>query len=341
MTLFRSLYLLDRAFDRQAIFFAWWSHLLNNECYQCLRASSARVQAHAHTALLYLRNGLTDCVQIWWVGCGLWAMNYVLSTSHGSGGVSLQVRTCTPRFCRYLKNGLADCVRIWCMGGACRLRSVTKSLSCCNSVTRHLRSVTKSLSCCNSATRHLRSVTKSLSCCNSGHQLRAFHKSCSAGEMIPEVEGTLGPPRKRVPECLEGPKTTHTTIAIFFWHIYSQNTHTTHAVMYWSKIMLHSTLQYITVEHYNYYNITLQLLQLLKNSPRKVKRVHFCDPPGSHPGNGINGARRGRSLPVPPPGFSSHEVMGGVHLHVRTPFPYLGNHTGRIMLKFGGWLRTQ
>ena len=28
-------------------------------------------------------------------------------------------------------------------------------------------------------------------------------------------------------------------------------------------------------------------------------------PPRSHPGSGINGARRGRSLPVPP-GFSSH-----------------------------------
>ena len=25
-------------------------------------------RAHVHTALLYLRNGLTDCVQIWYVG---------------------------------------------------------------------------------------------------------------------------------------------------------------------------------------------------------------------------------------------------------------------------------
>ena len=34
--------------------------------------------------------------------------------------------------------------------------------------------------------------------------------------MIPEVEGTgpWGPPRKRVPKCLKGPKTTYTTIAI-------------------------------------------------------------------------------------------------------------------------------
>ena len=35
-----------------------------------------------------------------------------------------------------------------------------------------------------------------------------------AGEMSPEVEGTRpwGPWRKRVPECLKGPKTTYTTI---------------------------------------------------------------------------------------------------------------------------------
>ena len=48
----------------------------------------------------------------------------------------------------------------------------------------------------------------------------------------------------------------------------------------------------------------IQLLQLLKNNPREVKRAHFryilC-PPGSHPGYGIYGARRGRSPPAPPP----------------------------------------
>ena len=27
-------------------------------------------RAHVHTALLYLRNGSTDCVQIWYVGWG-------------------------------------------------------------------------------------------------------------------------------------------------------------------------------------------------------------------------------------------------------------------------------
>ena len=52
----------------------------------------------------------------------------------------------------------------------------------------------------------------------------------------------------------------------------------------------------------------MQLLQLLKNSPREVKRAHFryigIGPPGSHPGSEINGARSGRSLPVPPPPVS-------------------------------------
>ena len=52
-------------------------------------------RAHVQTALLYLRNGLADCVQIWYVG---WASlsTYVLSTSQGWGGASLHVRTCTP-----------------------------------------------------------------------------------------------------------------------------------------------------------------------------------------------------------------------------------------------------
>ena len=40
---------------------------------------------------------------------------------------------------------------------------------------------------------------------------------------------------------------------------------------------------------------------------KRSKKGPFCyilGPPGSHPGNGINGARRGRSLPVPPPPVS-------------------------------------
>ena len=46
----------------------------------------------------------------------------------------------------------------------------------------------------------------------------------------------------------------------------------------------------------------IQILQLLKNSQSEVKRAHFRNilAPGSHPENEINGARKGRSLPVPP-----------------------------------------
>ena len=49
-----------------------------------------------------------------------------------------------------------------------------------------------------------------------------------------------------------------------------------------------------------------------KNSPKEVKRAHFryILGPRSHPGDGINGARRGRSLPVHP-GFSSHAFRKG------------------------------
>ena len=56
-------------------------------------------------------------------------------------------------------------------------------------------------------------------------------------------------------------------------------------------------------------HLSVQLFQLLKNSQRKVKFSLYIGSPRSHPGNGIDGARRGRSLPVPPPpGFSSHDV---------------------------------
>ena len=60
---------------------------------------------------------------------------------------------------------------------------------------------------------------------------------------------------------------------------------------------------------------SIQLLQLLKNSPREVKRAHFrytyIGSPGSHPGNVINGARRGRSLPPPPPDSLTMQVGQG------------------------------
>ena len=53
----------------------------------------------------------------------------------------------------------------------------------------------------------------------------------------------------------------------------------------------------------------IQLLKSLKNSSREVKKGPFSlyiGFPGSHPGNGIHGAR-GKVPPAPPPpGFSSH-----------------------------------
>ena len=55
-----------------------------------------------HTALLYLGNVLTDCVQIWYVGWG----SLPKCLPQVIGGVHLHVRTCTPLFykcsaCRY------------------------------------------------------------------------------------------------------------------------------------------------------------------------------------------------------------------------------------------------
>ena len=53
---------------------------------------------------------------------------------------------------------------------------------------------------------------------------------------------------------------------------------------------------------------TYTTIRMLKNSPSEPKWAHFryiLVPPGSHPGTGFYGARRGRSLPVPP-GFPSH-----------------------------------
>ena len=44
----------------------------------------------------------------------------------------------------------------------------------------------------------------------------------------------------------------------------------------------------------------------------------YWSPPGSHPGNGIDGARRGRSHSVPPPpGFSSHGTKKAANRDLR------------------------
>ena len=48
-----------------------------------------------------------------------------------------------------------------------------------------------------------------------------------------------------------------------------------------------------------------------KRSKRDPFSLHIGTTPRSHPGNGINGARRGRSLPIHP-GFFSHGLTHGL-----------------------------
>ena len=66
-----------------------------------------------HTALLYLRNGLTDCVQIWYVGWALLRMCF----PQVRGGVG-HLCTCArepPSPC--LRIRVANCAKIWCVAG--------------------------------------------------------------------------------------------------------------------------------------------------------------------------------------------------------------------------------
>ena len=55
---------------------------------------------------------------------GLWAMNYVLSTSHG-WYISARAHVHTALL--HLGNGLADCVHIWCLGWGLSTRCFHKS----------------------------------------------------------------------------------------------------------------------------------------------------------------------------------------------------------------------
>ena len=68
-------------------------------------------RAHVHTALLYLRNGLTDCVQIWYVG---WAS---LSTCFPQvrGGVGHLCTCARAPPSLYLRIRVANCAKIWCV----------------------------------------------------------------------------------------------------------------------------------------------------------------------------------------------------------------------------------
>ena len=51
-------------------------------------------RTHVHTALLHLRNGSADCVQIWYVGWG----SLTKCLPQVMGGMHLHVRTCAPLF---------------------------------------------------------------------------------------------------------------------------------------------------------------------------------------------------------------------------------------------------
>ena len=83
------------------------------------------------------------------------------------------------------------------------------------------------------------------------------------------------PPRKRVLKCLQGPKTTYTTIAI---------------------------------------------AEKQSKRGKKGPFLLYIGPPGSHPGSEINGARRGRSLPVPPVSPAMRITRSGDRSGTRVPF---------------------
>ena len=70
-------------------------------------------RAHVHTALLDLRNGLTDCVQIWYVG---WAS---LSTRFPQvrGGVGHLCTCARAPPSPYFRIRVANCAKIWCVAG--------------------------------------------------------------------------------------------------------------------------------------------------------------------------------------------------------------------------------
>ena len=68
-------------------------------------------RAHVHIALLYLRNGSTDCVQIWYVGWGS------LSTCFPQvmGGVGHLCTCARAPPSPYLRIRVANCAKIWCV----------------------------------------------------------------------------------------------------------------------------------------------------------------------------------------------------------------------------------
>ena len=70
-------------------------------------------RAHVHTALLYLRNGLTDCVQIWYVGWG--SLSTCFPQVMGGVGHLCTCARATPPPSPYLRIRLNNCANIWCV----------------------------------------------------------------------------------------------------------------------------------------------------------------------------------------------------------------------------------
>ena len=68
--------------------------LVHRQTWRLTGSARAHVQRHTYTALLYLGNGLADCVQIWYVG---W-QSLTKCLPQVIGGVHLHVRTCAPLF---------------------------------------------------------------------------------------------------------------------------------------------------------------------------------------------------------------------------------------------------
>ena len=70
-------------------------------------------RAHVHTALLYLRNGLTDCVQSWYVGCA--SLSKCFPQVRGGVGHLCMCARAPPS--PHLRIRVANCAKIWCVAG--------------------------------------------------------------------------------------------------------------------------------------------------------------------------------------------------------------------------------
>ena len=68
-------------------------------------------RAHVHTTLLYLRNALTDCVQIWYVG---WR-SLIKCFPQFMGGVGHLCACARAPPSPYLRIRVANCAKIWCV----------------------------------------------------------------------------------------------------------------------------------------------------------------------------------------------------------------------------------